>query len=155
MTGIRHFTAGAIVLDDRDRVLLIHHNRIQQWLYPGGHVDADEDPAEAALREVREETGIEAEIIGPVPFSHPTVRSVPAPFAIIEMPVSDTRIGDHHHIDFVYVCRPVSGEINAQLAEVGDARWTPIAELTEIDAVADLADLVAEAALWSSRWHEE
>lgn len=34
MTGTRHFTASAIVFDDRRRVLLVHHNKLQQWLYP-------------------------------------------------------------------------------------------------------------------------
>ena len=42
MAGIRHFTASAIVLDDHDRVLLIHHNKLRQWLYPGGHIDPNE-----------------------------------------------------------------------------------------------------------------
>jgi 8-oxo-dGTP pyrophosphatase MutT (NUDIX family) len=145
MTTIRHFTSGAIVFDEHDRILLIHHNRIGQWLYPGGHVDPNEDPAEAALREVREETGIEAEIIGPQPFAHPTIRSVPVPFAVMEMPVRDERYGEHHHIDFVYVCRLVGGVLNALLAEVGDARWVPVAELATLDVVAELPELAAEA----------
>ncbi len=46
MTGIRHFTASAIVFDDTGRVLLVHHNKLGQWLYPGGHVNPDEDPAQ-------------------------------------------------------------------------------------------------------------
>jgi len=37
MTGIRHFTASAVVFDDHERVLLVHHNKIGQWLYPGVH----------------------------------------------------------------------------------------------------------------------
>ncbi|MBB5869878.1 8-oxo-dGTP pyrophosphatase MutT (NUDIX family) [Allocatelliglobosispora scoriae] len=152
MTGIRHFTAGAIVLDDRDRVLLIHHNRIDQWLYPGGHLEPDEDPAEAALREVREETGIEAEIIGPEPFRHPSVRSIPVPFAIIEMPIPSHRGGPQNHIDFVFVCRPVGGSLHAQLEEVGAARWTPIAELPSLDAVDDLVAIVTAATRWSARY---
>jgi NUDIX domain len=51
MTGIRHFTASAIVLDDNGRVLLVHHNKVGLWLYPGGHIDPNEDPAQSALRE--------------------------------------------------------------------------------------------------------
>lgn len=99
MAGIRHFTASAIVLDDRDRVLLVHHNKLGQRLYPGGHIDPDEDPAEAAVREVAEETGIRANVISDHPFEHPAVRVIPPPFAILEMDVTDTRIGPHRHID--------------------------------------------------------
>lgn len=36
MTGIRHFSASAIVVDDTDRVLLVHHDKLGQWVYPGG-----------------------------------------------------------------------------------------------------------------------
>jgi hypothetical protein len=35
---IRHNTASAVVLDDEDRVLLVHHNKIGLWLYPGVHL---------------------------------------------------------------------------------------------------------------------
>ena len=42
---IRHFTASAVVFDDTlEHVLLVHHNKIGLWLYPGGHIDPDEDP---------------------------------------------------------------------------------------------------------------
>ena len=50
MTGIRHFTASAIVFDYQKRVLIVHHSKIGQWLYPGGHIDSNEDPAQAARR---------------------------------------------------------------------------------------------------------
>ena len=38
MTGIRHFTASAIVRGDHDRVLLVHHKKVGRWLYPGVHL---------------------------------------------------------------------------------------------------------------------
>ncbi|MEN3361534.1 MAG: hypothetical protein V7637_5516 [Mycobacteriales bacterium] len=75
MTGIRHFTASAIVFDDSERVLLVHHNKLRQWLYPGGHVEENEDPAQAALREVLEETGVQAEVIAEPLFVHPAVTA--------------------------------------------------------------------------------
>lgn len=54
----RHVTASAIVVDDAGRVLLHLHRRIGVWLQPGGHVDPGEQPRDAVLREVREETGL-------------------------------------------------------------------------------------------------
>lgn len=86
--NIRHFTASAVVLDDQDRVLLVHHNKIGLYLYPGGHVDPNEAPAEAALREVLEETGVKAVVVGTPAFQHPAVVSHTAPWAIIEMSVN-------------------------------------------------------------------
>lgn len=48
----------AIVLDDRDRVLLVRHTYVNGWYLPGGGVKRRETPAESALRELREETAV-------------------------------------------------------------------------------------------------
>jgi 8-oxo-dGTP pyrophosphatase MutT (NUDIX family) len=55
-----HVTSSAIVVGDDGRVLLHLHKRLGLWLQPGGHVDPGEDPRDAVLREVTEETGLEA-----------------------------------------------------------------------------------------------
>ena len=52
-----HVTASAIVVGPRGTVLH-KHKRLGLWLQPGGHIEADETPAAAALREVEEETGL-------------------------------------------------------------------------------------------------
>jgi len=58
--------AGVIV--ERDGQVLLVRRRMQpgqgMWTFPAGFVDFDEDPAEAAVRECREETGLEVEITG-------------------------------------------------------------------------------------------
>ena len=150
MTGIRHNTASAVVLDEHDRVLLIHHNKLGQWLYPGGHIEPNEDPAQAALREVREETGLQVEIItDPLP-TFTGVTTLPAPFLIAEMDVVDPTIGPHRHIDHVYVCRPASGELTPQLAEVAGCQWIPIGEIEAMDTPVDLPELIRHAAAWAT-----
>jgi 8-oxo-dGTP diphosphatase len=149
MTDIRHFTASAVVLDGEGRVLLVHHNKIGLWLYPGGHVDPNEDPAQAAVREVAEETGIQATPIGEPAFTHLAVRSHVAPWAIIEMEVTDAKVGAHRHIDLVYVCHTAGGELAAQLEEVAGARWVPVAAVVDLPVPAELPALVAAAAQWA------
>ncbi|XVU22517.1 NUDIX hydrolase [Actinoplanes sp. CA-054009] len=146
---IRHFTASAVVLDDDDRVLLVHHNKSGLWLYPGRHVDPNETTAEAAVREVVEETGVRAVVLGEPAFAHSSVQSHPAPWAIIEMDVSDARVGAHRHIDFVYVCRAIDTDLHAQMAEVADARWLHVADVAELRTPAELPELVSAAASWA------
>ena len=54
---------GAVVFDHRNRYLLIHHAGGRHWDHPKGHADPNETPRDTALREIREEAQINAEII--------------------------------------------------------------------------------------------
>jgi len=56
MTDTRHFTATGFVVHD-GCVLLHWHPKVKAWLPPGGHIDENEDPVQAVLREVWEESG--------------------------------------------------------------------------------------------------
>ena len=54
--------AFAIIFDEQGRVLLCHRRDIDAWNLPGGGVESGELPTEAVVREVREETGLEAAV---------------------------------------------------------------------------------------------
>ena len=57
---LAHMTASAWVVNaSRDRVLMVYHRLYDSWSWTGGHADGDEDLLRVALREVREETGVE------------------------------------------------------------------------------------------------
>ena len=57
---IAHFTAsGFVVNSDASRVLMAHHNLYKVWAWTGGHADGEGDLLSVALREAREETGVE------------------------------------------------------------------------------------------------
>jgi 8-oxo-dGTP pyrophosphatase MutT (NUDIX family) len=55
-----HITATGLVLSpERDRILIVHHRRLDRWLLPGGHVEPEDATiAAAAAREILEETGV-------------------------------------------------------------------------------------------------
>ncbi len=57
------FTAEVFIVH-KDRVLLRMHDKFKIWLSVGGHVELDEDPIEAAVREVKEEVGLDVTIVG-------------------------------------------------------------------------------------------
>lgn len=54
-----HFTGSAFIIStDCEKVLLLHHRKLDKWLQPGGHADGDENIARVAEREAWEETGL-------------------------------------------------------------------------------------------------
>jgi 8-oxo-dGTP pyrophosphatase MutT (NUDIX family) len=125
----RHLTATAFVV--RGNVTLLHwHKRLGQWMPPGGHIEPDELPTEAALREVREETGLVCEIVSTSPylrFAYP--EQLPAPFTILleDIPGPDE---PHKHIDLIYFVRPLEDAAHATVDDP-TVRWVTAAELQE------------------------
>ena len=82
---------------------------VRAWLPPGGHIEANEDPVKAVLREVLEETGIAAEVVPtspPVGLRYPS--EVTPPYTIMVEDIHDPSDGYHQHIDMIYFCRPVA-----------------------------------------------
>lgn len=116
----------AIFIVHEGRVLLIHHRGLNKWLPVGGHIELDEDPEQAALREAREESGLEIELLGERP---PTTgngtRALIAPRFLDIHYISDT----HDHIGMIYWARPRHGELKLAPAEHHDIRWCTADEL--------------------------
>ena len=67
MTPVRHFTATGFVVHE-NRVLLHWHPKVREWLPPGGHINENEDPVQAVLREIEEEAGVRAEVVATGPY---------------------------------------------------------------------------------------
>ena len=108
MTTVRHFTATGFVVHN-DATLLHWHPKVKMWLPPGGHIEANEDPVQAVLREVEEETGVKAEVVPtgtPIDLDYP--EQVHAPFTIEIEDIDDPVQGWHQHIDMIYFCKPIS-----------------------------------------------
>lgn len=114
MPAVRHFTATAFVVHD-GHLALHWHLKVKAWLPPGGHIDENEDPVQAVLRETEEETGLKTAIVptGPV-FDLAYPDHVPPPLTIMIEDIHDPVQGYHQHIDMIYVSRPVGapGELN-------------------------------------------
>jgi ADP-ribose pyrophosphatase YjhB (NUDIX family) len=98
----KHFTASALIID-KGKVLLVYHKKLGVWLYPGGHVEADENPEEALLREVKEETGLQIEILGE---KDENLSDRSADVSVLHMPYAMLceLVGDHYHNDIIYLC---------------------------------------------------
>ena len=110
----RHFTVSGFVVEP-GRTLLHWHRKSGMWLPPGGHVERGEDPVQAVLREVLEETGITAEVLATPPtMDFEVPQQLPAPYTIL---IEDIPEGPHQHIDLIYFVRPVAGSVRAAPAD--------------------------------------
>ncbi|MEX0930192.1 MAG: NUDIX domain-containing protein [Candidatus Paceibacterota bacterium] len=101
-----------VFIVSENKVLLHMHQKLNKWLSIGGHIELDEDPIEAAHREVKEEMGIEIELItasDPVDFPDGP-RELGAPQFLNRNPIA----GDHEHITFVYLARPKSTDLKPE-----------------------------------------
>lgn len=114
METTRHFVATVYPVCD-GATLLHEHDRLEMWLPPGGHIDRDELPHEAALRECREETGLDVDLVAPHGgLESDTARSLPEPqqFLLEDINVHEDGSVGHQHIDFVFYGRADSRTVD-------------------------------------------
>ena len=126
----------AIFIVHEGRVLLIHHRNLNKWLPVGGHIELDEDPEMAALREAKEESGFDIELIGErPPTSGNGTRALIAPRFLDIHYISAT----HEHIGMMYWARPKTGQLTLASAEHHDIRWCSSEELDALQPPMDQA----------------
>jgi len=124
METTRHFTATTFVVHD-GATLLHEHERLGLWLPPGGHLERDELPHEAALREVREETGLAVDLLRDAPGGESKLaRPIPRPqqFLLEDINVADGEVG-HQHVDFVYFAAAPHRDLDPAPDEPGVDEW--------------------------------
>lgn len=140
----RHFTATAFIVDSRKRTLLLWHKRLQRWMPPGGHVEPDEAPEDAAKRECKEETGMDVEILGDPQAdlfegNRSEGRMLKKPIAMLleEIPACPERNEPaHQHMDFLFVAKPTdeSQLLVLDEAEGREMRWFTRDDVATLDA---------------------
>jgi 8-oxo-dGTP pyrophosphatase MutT (NUDIX family) len=119
-----HLTGSAFVLHpDGGRVLLHHHRRLDLWLQLGGHDDGDHDVRATAVREAREESGLDD-----VRLLRPTILDVD----VHEIPAGRGEPA-HRHFDVRFACTTDSPDaIRMQDDESLDLRWFSLAEAAAV-----------------------
>lgn len=124
----RHFVATGYVVRD-GKTLLLFHKKLRMWLPPGGHIDEGELPEEAVLREIREETGLEVEIVSPKRASAP--RNDGVRYLHVPSHIQLEDIPNHpQHIDLIYFCRARDGEPVFSPHEHEEMKWHSLDDLS-------------------------
>ncbi len=142
--ALKHATSSVFLFTQvetrRWRLGLIHHPRLRRWMLPGGHVEDHENPAEAALREVDEETGHHARLISPPGIGLPhagTGVPVAVPLWIVEQQVpTETRHPHPHiHVDHLYLA--ITAQPQPERAAELPFTWYTQDTLDELDMFPD------------------
>lgn len=109
---------------------------------PGGHVDPDEAPEDAAKRECKEETNLDVEIIGDAQddlfAGNPDEgRMLKKPIAMLleNIPESKERNEPaHQHMDFLYIAKPLNEDQAEEITDESDGmRWFMKKEIEKLD----------------------
>jgi 8-oxo-dGTP pyrophosphatase MutT (NUDIX family) len=135
----KQFTATVYIFYE-NKVLLHLHKKLGKWLPPGGHLEPNETPPEAARREVLEETGLEIVFIeqenlkvdayNAISFERPFLCLLEHIPAYRDKPA-------HQHMDFIYLAKPV------QLKDdLFDFRWICLEELSQLELFPDTHQLL-------------
>lgn len=129
----RHFCASVFVINpENKKILLVYHKKFNKWVQPGGHIEEDETPEEAALREAYEETGVKVKLIGE---RFPREDDFIKPLGIQK---NRNASGDIH-IDIIYAAVPVNNiETTSNEQENMGAQWFSREELETIDVFPDI-----------------
>ncbi|MDT0320073.1 NUDIX hydrolase [Streptomyces millisiae] len=146
--GLVYICSGYLV--ERGKVLLVHHNRFDKWVPPGGHIEPGESFAGTAVREFKEETGLLVEAISSQPAIHPADDNAapePVPFYVdIEregFPVPAL-------VQFFFVRRQEDSAeqvVEAQLEEVHGAGWFGLEDLEQLPTFEQVRSLARFALL--------
>lgn len=141
-----HFTATGVVFNSERKILMILHNKLHVWLPPGGHIDENELPDDAVLREIFEETGIKASIISTrndLFISNEHCRELELPFVILLEDIEGN--GAHNHIDMVYLCKAINEELVPQETEINGIGWFTFEEILKLNTYDNVIKTVSKA----------
>jgi 8-oxo-dGTP diphosphatase len=125
---------GAIVVDEQERVLLVRRGQPpaqDRWSVPGGVVEAGETLAEACVREVREETGLEVEIGAPVEIVERITRDAAGK-------------AQFHYVIHDFAARLRGGALCAA-SDCAEARWVTLDEAAQLPTTEGLLPVLRRA----------
>lgn len=135
-----HVTGSAwVVSEDREHVLLHYHRKLQAWLQLGGHADGEGDAAAVALREAREESGLESLTL--VDWSG---DGVPLDVDVHLIPARED-VPAHRHHDLRYLVTAERSEPLRPSRESEELRWVPYGRLEHFSAEGSLLRMARKA----------
>lgn len=121
----RHFTVTVAVVY-KDKVLLHLHKKMNLWLFVGGHMSENELPEETAIREVKEETGLDVALFN----EGSTKKTDTAKYLIQPRHLLLAYVNDQHqHMDLIYYAQSDSDQVDPAVGESNNLQWLTVGDL--------------------------
>ncbi len=136
-------TASLIVLHpEMEKLLCVCHPSFRRWMFPGGKIEPDEAPHQAALREVKEEVGLRITIadLSDLPLWHEQGNlRLPQPFAVIQEQLPDSEAS---YIDFVFIGVSEAAALSLR-GEISCANWFDLSEIERLHTSFPIKEMAA------------
>lgn len=117
---------------NEDKVLLIHHKKLNMWLPVGGHIEPNETPDDALIREIKEETNLDVKFLNhaSTPLIGNVKRNLATPFY-----ANVHSVDDHDHCSLFYICKAINPEQLKLNDELTGFMWVEINNLKNYNEI--------------------
>lgn len=148
VAGEKHFTASVWILSRSapKKMLLVHHKKLGKWQQPGGHIEQFENAIETAVREVKEETGLDISfLLKQIRIIDEEGSFLPVPRFFMEQTIpANNEDPRHFHLDLNYVVQVPEQKIKHNYLKTRDIGWFTKEEILKLLTHADTKVVVGE-----------
>jgi 8-oxo-dGTP pyrophosphatase MutT (NUDIX family) len=134
----KEFLSTVYVVKD-DKVLLTWNKKIEAWVPVGGHIEKNELPCDSVIREAKEESGLDIELIN-IGEKSPTVDLVQP----LHIHVDDIK-EDHKHINIVYLGKVIGGTLLEESDEGTPLKWFTKEEIEKEEIIPNVKEWAIKA----------
>lgn len=142
----KHFCSSVIIISDSipAKALLVYHKKFDGWQEPGGHMQPDENPVETAIREVKEETGLDiSDYFDSGTALDDKATIVPRPAYIAEEHISPYgKEPEHFHTDLIYSIRVPEQPVKSESKSKHDIGWFTLEQMAQMPMLQNVRVLI-------------
>lgn len=138
MTLIREFLSTAFIVKD-GKVLMTWNKKVKTWIPVGGHIEPNELPCDSVIREAKEESGLDIELISP--YDKSKTGNLVQP---VHMHLDHIK-NDHEHINLIYFGTVKGGELLKESDENTPLKWFSKEELEKENLLPNIKEWAIKA----------
>jgi 8-oxo-dGTP diphosphatase len=137
MGVVREFLSTVYIVE-RGKVLLTWNKKVKTWIPVGGHIEANELPCDSVIREAKEESGLDVELVC---LDDSPTKNLVQPVHVHLDHIKD----DHKHINLIYFGRVTGGQFMEESDERTQNRWFSKEEIEKEELMANVKEWALKA----------